>query len=236
MLDLVTVHDSGEPVTTSLAIAEGVNANHKSVIQLVRQNLEDIQEFGQTAFEMRNSNSSAGRPTEYAILNEQQAMLLLTYMRNSEAVKKFKKALIKAFFEMKQQLTKQPTNMSRMEILQLAMKAEEEKLLLEEKIKIDAPKVEFAEKVEVSHGSISIAEAAKILGTGRNRLLQFLRMRGWVTRRNEPYQSRIESGLMDVKLSNWEHPDNGIQQSVTALVTGKGLSKLEEEMKQFNAN
>lgn len=71
-----------------------------------------------------------------------------------------------------------------------------------------------------------MAQAAKILGTGRQRLFAFLRQAGWVTRKNEPYQSKIEAGYLDVKLGSWEHPDHGVQQSVTALVTGKGLIKL----------
>lgn len=44
---------SGVPVTTSLAIAEGVGNTHKTVIQLIRKNFDDLQEFGSLAFEMR---------------------------------------------------------------------------------------------------------------------------------------------------------------------------------------
>lgn len=35
------------------------------------------------------------------------------------------------------------------------------------------------------------------------------------------------AGLLDVKLGKWEPPDHGLQQSVTALVTGKSLAKLQ---------
>jgi len=40
------------------------------------------------------------------ILNEQQATLLITYLRNTEPVKEFKKNLVKAFFEMRDELSK----------------------------------------------------------------------------------------------------------------------------------
>lgn len=65
----------GQPVTTSLAIAEGVGNPHSSVIKLIRQNTSDLEEFGNIGFEIQNSTSGAGRPTEYAILNEQQSTL-----------------------------------------------------------------------------------------------------------------------------------------------------------------
>ena len=48
------------------------------MIQLVRNYLKDFQEFGHLGFEIRVvSTHGAGQPTEYAILNEDQAYLLL---------------------------------------------------------------------------------------------------------------------------------------------------------------
>ncbi|WP_288399074.1 Rha family transcriptional regulator [uncultured Acinetobacter sp.] len=108
----------GQPTTTTLQIALGLRLTHKSVIQLLRTYLPDIQEFGKvrfessydsnglsnSAFEMPNSgleirNSNQGRHTRYAILNEQQAYFLMTLMRNNPRVISFKKALVRAFFE-----------------------------------------------------------------------------------------------------------------------------------------
>ena len=96
------------------------------------------------------------------------------------------------------------------------------------RIEQDRPKVEFHDQVVMSEDALTIAEAAKVLGTGRTRLLSFMRQNKWVTRKNEPYQDRIEAGLLDVKLGSWSHPNHGIKQSVTALVTGKGLAKLQK--------
>lgn len=108
ILKIVNV-EQGVPKTTTLQIALGLGVQHKSVIQLVRSYKSDFAEFGLVTFEMANSafemansqhrQSSRGRHTEYAALNEQQATLLLTYMRNSPKVREFKKALVKAFFE-----------------------------------------------------------------------------------------------------------------------------------------
>ncbi|MAD75396.1 MAG: phage regulatory protein/antirepressor Ant [Rheinheimera sp.] len=240
MNSIVTLNDTNCPITTSLAIAEGVGGTLKSVIQLIRQNASDFEEFGPLAFEMRvvKRPQGGGSKVEYAILNEQQSALLLTYFRNNETVKAFKKALIKAFFEMRDELNKRQApaeNLSRMDILQLAMQSEEdrirlekEKLKLEHQLEEEAPRVAFAKQVEVAPDAISVAQAAKIIGTGQRRLFAFLRQIGWITRHNEPYQAKIEAGYLDVKLGSWEHPDHGLKQSVTALVTGKGLAKLQK--------
>lgn len=94
-------------------------------------------------------------------------------------------------------------------------------------IKADKPKVDFHDKVAVTEGDMSVAKAAKLLGTGQNRLFAWLRRNRWVTRVNEPYQSKIECGLLDVKLGkHYVHPERGLSQSVTTRVTGKGLVAL----------
>ncbi|EAQ6707483.1 phage regulatory protein/antirepressor Ant [Salmonella enterica subsp. enterica serovar Ohio] len=239
MNSIVTLNDTGCPVTTSLAIADGVGNPHSSVIKLIRQNTSDLEEFGLLDFK---SESTGGRPTEYAMLNEQQSTLLLTYMRNNDVVREFKKRLVKAFFELAQQRQAPAVeNLSRLEILQLAMQSEEERLrleqekrLLEHQLEEEAPLVAFAKQVEIAQDAISVAQAAKILGTGQRRLFAFLRQIGWVSRRNEPYQTKIEAGYLDVKLGSWEHPNHGLQQSVTALVTGKGLAKLQKLWSQHH--
>lgn len=102
VIKIVDVED-GVPKTTTLQIALGLGIQHKSVIQLVRSYKSDFAEFGPLAFEMRMGaplpHGGYGHSMQYAILNEQQATLLLTYMRNSPRVREFKKALVKAFFE-----------------------------------------------------------------------------------------------------------------------------------------
>jgi len=223
--------EKGEALTTSLAIAVGVDNPHASVIKLIRQNVNDFEEFGLLDFK---SESTEGRPTEYALLNEQQATLLMTYMRNSDVVKQFKKRLVKAFYELAK--SKQvPQDLSRLEILQIAMAAEEEKIALKHEVEELKPKADFCDQVAIAEDAISLAKAAKVLDTGRNRLITYLKQISWLTRRGEPYQCKIESGYLDVKLGSWQHPDHGLQQSVTALVTGKGLVKLQQMRSEGSA-
>ena len=99
MNNLVSIHN-GEARTTSLAIAEGTAVQHKAVIQLVRGYKTDLEEFGRVAFEMSPFNTAGGvQRREYATLNEPQATLIMTYMKNTPVVREFKKRLVRAFYE-----------------------------------------------------------------------------------------------------------------------------------------
>lgn len=101
MTEIVTMHHN-EPMTTSLAIADGVGMEHKSVIQLARNHLGRLEKFGEVTFQMRLNPQ--GSPTEFLWLNEQQSTFLVTLMRNSEIVLDFKEALVRAFFELRDTL------------------------------------------------------------------------------------------------------------------------------------
>ncbi len=99
---------NGQALTTSKLIAEGTETKHHAVMQLIRNYRADFEAFGVLAFEMpKPANPQGGRPETIAILNEQQATLLVTYCKNTETVRKFKVALVKAFYEMRQQLQPQ---------------------------------------------------------------------------------------------------------------------------------
>ncbi|MBT3014039.1 MAG: Rha family transcriptional regulator [Candidatus Thiodiazotropha sp. (ex Lucina aurantia)] len=104
--------------TTSLAIAEGTGYGHATVIKLVRSHADKLEQFGNIGFEIQNS-VGAGRHTQYALLTEPQATLLLTFMRNNPVVIRFKVRLVEEFYRMREQLknTQTPAQLSRMEIL-----------------------------------------------------------------------------------------------------------------------
>lgn len=98
---LVVVAEDGTATTTSLIIATGTVNEHRAVLQLIRNNAADFEEFGGVAFEMQPFETAGGsQQREVAILNEPQATLLITYMRNNDVVRAFKKRLVHAFYEL----------------------------------------------------------------------------------------------------------------------------------------
>ncbi|HIH4890142.1 MULTISPECIES: Rha family transcriptional regulator [Citrobacter] len=91
-------------VTNTAAIAEGVGRDHDTIIKLVDRNKSDLEEFGEVGFEIRAGYNNA--KVRVAVLNEQQTTLLITYMRNNEVVRAFKKRLVAEFFTMRSALAK----------------------------------------------------------------------------------------------------------------------------------
>jgi phage regulator Rha-like protein len=93
----------GEAVTSTLILAKGTENEHASVIKLVRSYLDDLTEFGMVGFEIAPNRHTGrgGSDTEIAILNEPQSTFLVTLMRNTDVVVRFKKALVKAFYEIR---------------------------------------------------------------------------------------------------------------------------------------
>lgn len=101
--------NGNEPTTTSLIVADGTDSQHRAVLQLIKQNLSDFEEFGRVAFQMQPFKTAGGpQKRTIAVLNREHAMLLMTYMRNSAIVRDFKKRLIKAFVQLESRARRVP--------------------------------------------------------------------------------------------------------------------------------
>ena len=91
--------------TDSMIIAEGTGNEHNSVTRIIRNYKEDFEDFGNIRFvDLKSKNPLGGRPTRIYQLNEPQATLLVTYLDNSVIVRKFKKELVRQFYEMRRLL------------------------------------------------------------------------------------------------------------------------------------
>lgn len=98
MYELVEVRKD-EIFTTSKIIADGTNNKHHSMTAIIQKYKSDFVEFGKVRFEMEPLES--GQKEKVYILNEEQATLLMTYLRNNEVVRKFKKNLVHQFYAMR---------------------------------------------------------------------------------------------------------------------------------------
>lgn len=95
-----------EPYTTADTVAQYAQVQKQTVEHLVRKHMKDLEEFGKVGFEIRAvEGSKTGQYAKIYHLNEQQATLLITYLRNTERVRQFKKALVRGFFEARQELS-----------------------------------------------------------------------------------------------------------------------------------
>lgn len=98
MYELVEVRGN-DIFTTSKIIADGTNNRHHSMTAIIQKYESDFAEFGKVRFEMEPLGS--GQKEKVYLLNEEQATLLMTYLRNNEVVRRFKKNLVQQFYKMR---------------------------------------------------------------------------------------------------------------------------------------
>ena len=113
MKDLVFIHDfKSEPYTTVDVIVHYTKTSRHAVMQLISAHKNELEQLGNMAFKMRNLNGR-GRPRKEWHLNEPQATLLMTMLDNTPVVAKFKLNLVKAFYELREEVTKQQLMLER---------------------------------------------------------------------------------------------------------------------------
>lgn len=99
-----------EIFTNSKIIANGTNNKHESIVSIIQKYWGDISDFGKIEFsDFKSGNLKGGRPERIYYLNEEQATFVITLLRNSKNVVKFKKELVKQFYAMRRFLLEKQT-------------------------------------------------------------------------------------------------------------------------------
>jgi len=107
-IKLVFTGKKDEVYTTSEIIAEHAQVQHHTITRLIQQHENDFNDFGRVRFEIDTRNTKGGKQNvKVYCLNEQQATLLMTYLRNNDAVRAFKKELVRQFYAMREILWNQ---------------------------------------------------------------------------------------------------------------------------------
>ncbi|MGJ0848331.1 Rha family transcriptional regulator [Tissierella praeacuta] len=99
MNNLVTIKKN-DIFTDSLVIAEGTGYEHHTITRKIRDYFEDFEELGKVGY--HNQPMPSGQTQKIYLLNEPQASYLITLLENNHVVRKFKLALVKEFYRMRQ--------------------------------------------------------------------------------------------------------------------------------------
>ena len=165
-------------VVSSETVAEGSGVQHKNVLELIDANRTDFEDFGRVAFETRTFSTAGGMQSRrVALLNEQQATLLMTYQRNTEQVRTFKRALVKAFFDIARRPTVPQSLPDALRAYALEVEARE---ALEAKVAADAPKVEYIDTFVAPEDLRILRNVAKSLDLPEDTLRQALIDHKWI--------------------------------------------------------
>lgn len=172
-------------VVDSRIIADSLDIQHKNLIETIRKHQNKIEsDFGRVTFETLPFETTGGvQNINIAYLTEDQTLFIATLSRNTNRVIEFKSALVKAF-QLARKQASPLQELSRKEILQLALKAEEEKeillqqkLLLEKTAQQQAPKVIYYDEVLQSDSAHLTTLIAKELGMSAKTLNKELKQR-----------------------------------------------------------
>ena len=95
---LQLVATKSEPRIDTRILADNLGSHHRSVVNLINTHKSDFETFGKVRFQIAASTASrTGQAVRFALLNEDQCYLLLTYSRNNERTRALKVKLVTAF-------------------------------------------------------------------------------------------------------------------------------------------
>lgn len=107
-MNLVTLHNN-VPSVSHKVVATNTGNQAVAISNIINKHKQDFEEFGELHFKNEALiGSRTGQNTKTYFLNEQQATLLLTYLKNVPIVRAFKKELIREFWRLKEQATHDP--------------------------------------------------------------------------------------------------------------------------------
>jgi anti-repressor protein len=204
-----------------LGVKTNVNTWFKN--QIERAMLQEGKDFIQTFEE-----STGGRPNQdYAVtLSSAKEIAMLNGGDKGKQARLY-------FIEcerLSKQAIQQPKELSRIEILTLAIESEKRALLLEEKVKELEPKGDLFDMAMSSRDTLEMSQVAKILcikGFGRNNIFQRLRDEKVLRKTNEPYQEYVQRGWFKIVETPYDNKgETGI--STKTVVLQKGLEGIRQ--------
>ena len=212
--------NSEQKTMSTRVIAELTEKRHDHVKRDVENMLGqlglDIPKFGGIYFDAKNRQQ-----TEY-LLDEELTMTLVTgyniVLRN-RVIKRWKEL--------------ESRELSKMEILQMALESEQQKLALQQQLEIQAPKVAFVDKYVAGNGNKTFRQVAKLLGANERKFRDFLKKEKIMYKLNGEwlaYQNHIDAKRF--------HNNTGISESnhtfTRSLFTPKGIEWIAGEWAKFN--
>jgi phage antirepressor YoqD-like protein len=210
---------------SSREIAELTGKRHPDVKRDIERMLSDLEE-DVSNFAHIYSDSMNREQTEFRLDRELTETLLLGY----SAPLRLK--VIRRLRELEAQVN--GSNVTFMvprtlpEALRLAAdladKVEEQQSV----IKALEPKAEFHDAVTSAVNCQTVQEAAKLIGTGQNRLFKKLREAKLLMADNQPYQTAVEAGYFRMVEGQYKDKRGESHTYTRTLVTGKGLAYIQK--------
>lgn len=216
---------------SSREIAELTGSTHDNVLKTIRRLISE------------GVVSSNETPYKHPQNGQTYAEFLLSFRNTMVVVSGYNSELRAKIIDRWQELEAQhkaPVALSRLQLIEMAMESEKERLAavaksaaLEEKIQAQAPKVEALSRIALSDGSFCLRDAAKNLQVREKDLYSFLVENRWIYRRPTggawlAYDDVRHRLLLEHKVTEGQREDGTNWSKSQVRVTPKGLAKLAE--------
>lgn len=236
-----------QPLTmTSREIAQLVQSRHDNV----RTAIERLAERGVIALPAMQEKPTAGRPSKEFIFTGEQGKrdsIIVVAQLSPE----FTARLVDRWQELEAQAASGVLALPDFTNPAMAARAwaeqfeQREKLAIEnqhisEQLAIAEPKAQALQRIALAEGSMCIQAAAKHLQVQPKFLFNWLQEHQWIYRRAGGtgwlgYQNRIQSGLLEHKITTVERSDGTEKVVEQCRVTPRGITRLAELMAQKQA-
>lgn len=208
----------GENVARTMSsreIAELVGSRHSDVMRTIDRLLDKRVISGCTPSAYTQEQN--GQPYRQYLVCKRDSFVVV-----AQLCPEFTAALVDRWQELEAQVAK-PVELSRMDILQLAMESEKARLLAVEQLAIAAPKAAFVDQYVEAAGSMSFRQVAKLLSANERQFRQMLLDKGvmyYLGGVLTPYSQHQEAGRFEVKTGTSETNGHAFSQ---ARFTPKGV-------------
>ena len=182
---------------TSREIADLVDSRHDSVKRTIERLVAQGVIASPPLVDFKNINNVAGQ--EYVFSGEQgkRDSIIVVAQLSPE----FTARLVDRWQELEAAQAK-PAELSRMDILKLAMESEQARIEAEKQLALAAPKVEFVDKYVQATGLFTFREVAKLLKANEARFREFLidsKVMYYLGKKLTAYKNHEDAGRFAVK-------------------------------------
>lgn len=133
--------------------------------------------------------------------------------------------------ETKQAPALNPANLSRLQLIEMAMQAEQERMALESKVVEMTPAVQAYDRIAKSDGSFCLLDTAKTLQVRPKDFMNWMQANSWIYKRAGcahwlGYQEKVQAGYLEHKTTTVTRGDGSEKIVEQVRVTAKGLTRL----------
>ena len=204
---------------SSREIADLCGARHNDVIATIERLFSKglLRESRKTLMEYISPNG--GRPTMVYDLTKTDTMKVVSGY-NDEV----RSRIIDRWQELENK------ELSKLEILQMALQSEQERIALENKVEQLQPKADALDVISAASNSLNIRETAKTLDIQEKKFIAWCINHDWLYRDSKaklcPISHRIQSGFLEQRAVSYIKPNSEVGVSTQAMFTARALTHL----------